>query len=300
MSQSELASNNSGTSRRRFLQWSGAAAAGLGWAGSAFGPALAGRAQEADDKATGGKAIKLGLASYTARKLSLEKAIEVAKRVDLKYICLKSVHMPLEATPETTAATAAKVRQAGLILYGGGVITMTKEAQVTQGFDYAKAAGLGLIVIAPSAEMLPLIESTVKDTNIPVAIHNHGPSDKHFPTPESVYEKVKNLDKRVGLCIDIGHAVRAGVNLVATTERCADRLRDIHMKDIMPADAKGKDVPVGRGGIPMVAFLRTLVRSSVLVFGVTFTHAAACADLRLPFVAKSISQFLLADSVRCL
>src|SRR5436190_16409833 len=123
MSQSDLTSRNQGTSRRRFLQATGAAA--LGWTASGFGPASA---AAADDKPMGGKAIKLGLASYTTRKLNLDQTLATAKRVDLKYICLKSFHLPLEAKPEEIAATAAKVRQAGLILYGGGVITMQKEA----------------------------------------------------------------------------------------------------------------------------------------------------------------------------
>jgi len=245
------------SSRRRFLQWAGAAAA---LTGNGFGLALAAPAHAPADKPIGGKAIKLGLASYTARKLTLDQTLTLMKGVDLKYLCLKSVHLPLDAKPTEIAAIAAKVRQARLVLYGGGVITMHKETQVAQAFDYAKTAGLEMMVAAPTADMLPLIEAKVKQYNISVAIHNHGPGDKHFPTPASVYDRVKVLDSRLGLCIDIGHTVRSGADLIGSTQKYADRLLDVHMKDVMAAAPNSKDVPVGRGVIDIPGFLRALVQ----------------------------------------
>jgi sugar phosphate isomerase/epimerase len=255
----------------------------LGCTAGGFGPACA---SAADDKPMGGKAIKLGLASYTTRKLNLDQTLAIAKRVDLKYICLKSIHLPLEAKPEEIAATAAKVRQAGLTLYAGGVITMQKDAQVAQGFDYAKAAGMEMIIAAPTSAMLPMIESKVKQYNIAVAIHNHGPGDKNFPTPASVYEKVKGLDKRIGLCIDIGHTVRIGADLIASVQQCADRLLDFHMKDVTAAAPGSKDVPVGRGVIDIPKFLRTLVQLGY-TGRVSFEYEAEPDD-PLPGLAESV------------
>ncbi len=276
-----LDSKNQGSSRRQFLQATGAIT--LGWTTSGLSPVPA---VAADDKPMGGKAIKLGLASYTTRKLNLDQTLAVAKRVDLKYVCLKSVHLPLDAKPAEIAAVAAKVRQAGLILYAGGVITMQKEAQVAQGFDYAKAAGMEMIIAAPTAEMLPMIESKVKEYNISVAIHNHGPTDKHFPTPASVYQKIKGLDKRIGLCIDIGHTVRIGADLIASTQQCADRLLDLHMKDVTAAAPGSKDVPVGRGGIDIPRFLRTLVQ--IHYAGRVSFEYEADPDDPLPGLAESV------------
>jgi sugar phosphate isomerase/epimerase len=230
--------------------------------------------------------LKLGLASYTARKLSLDQTLALAKRVDLKYICLKSVHLPLEATPQEITTITAKVRQAGLSLYGGGVIAMQKESQIAGAFDYAKTAGMELIVAAPSADMLPLIEAKVKEYDIGVAIHNHGPGDKHFPTPASVYEKVKNLDRRVGICIDIGHTVRIGADLISSTRECADRLMDFHMKDVIAAAPKSKDVPVGRGVIDIPRFLRTLVEIGY-AGRVSFEYESEPDD-PLPGLAESV------------
>jgi len=256
----EISTKNHRSSRRWFLQWTGAAAATVSLSGNGFGPALAAPTSAPADKPMGGKAIKLSLASYTTRKLNLDQTLAIMKRVDLKYLCLKSVHLPLDAKPAEIAAIATKVRQAGLVLYGGGVITMHKKTQVAQAFDYAKAAALELVVAAPTADMLPLIEAKVKEYNIAVAIHNHGPGDKHFPTPASVYDGVKDLDPRVGLCIDIGHTVRSGADLITSTQKFADRLLDLHMKDVVAAAPNSKDVPVGRGVIDIPRFLRTLVQ----------------------------------------
>lgn len=204
--------------------------------------------------------FQLGLASYTLRKFSLDEALKMTVRVGLKSICLKSFHLPLDATPDRIAQTVEKIRAAGLVLYGGGVITMKSEAEVKQAFEYAKAAGMKTIVAAPRPEVLPLVDHMVKQYDMRVAIHNHGPGDKIYPTPESVYEKVRNLDIRIGLCIDIGHTVRIGADPIQSAERFADRLHDVHMKDVSAAAPAGRTVEVGRGVIDIPGFLRTLVR----------------------------------------
>ena len=216
------------------------------------------RGREPAKKAVG-KTLNLGVASYTFRAFDLDKTFALTKRAGLKNICLKSMHLPLDAKPEELAAIAAKVAAAGLTLYGGGVIDMSKEAQITQAFEYGKAAGLRVLVISPDPAMLPLIEQHVKKYDISVAIHNHGPGDRRFPTPQSVYEKIASLDRRVGLCIDIGHTVRAGVDLVAAVNKCHDRLLDMHVKDVTEATAKGQCIQLGRGVIDIPGLLRALV-----------------------------------------
>jgi inosose dehydratase len=287
-------------SRRTFLQWSGAAAAALGLSGGSLASsaqaAKAAKANKPDKPSKSssvGEAIpekptklKLGLASYSTRKFDLDQTLEIARRVGMKYICLKSMHLPLDAKPEEIAAAAAKVKQAGLILYGGGVISMQKESQIDQAFDYAKAAGMQLMVIAPIAETLPLIEKKVQQYNIAVAIHNHGPTDKHFPTPESVYEAVRERDKRMGLCMDIGHTVRVGADLNASTEKYFDRLLDVHMKDVTEATPKGHGIQAGRGVIDIPKFLGLLIRLKYP--GVLSFEYEEDPDDPLPGLAESV------------
>jgi len=204
--------------------------------------------------------FELGLASYTLREFKLEDTLAMTKRVGLKYICFKSMHLELHSTPEQIRTTVRKVKDAGLILYGGGVIGLKKENQINQAFEYAKAAGMKVIIAAPSPEMLPLVEKKVKQYDIKVAIHNHGPGDKFFPTPAVALENIKNLDRRIGMCHDIGHTKRYGSDPIAETRLCGDRLHDVHIKDVSEATAKGHGVEIGRGVIDIPGFLRTLIK----------------------------------------
>jgi sugar phosphate isomerase/epimerase len=260
--------------RRQFLRVAGiGAVASLAGASSSLGqvrPApprggirdsAARRAGKPPLVAGGGKQLfKLGLASYTLRKFNLDDTLAMTKRVGLKYICFKSFHLPLDSTPAQIQAVVAKVNEAGLILYGGGVIYMTTEDQVHNAFDYAKAAGMKVIIGVPSPELLPLVDKKVEQYDIKVAIHNHGPGDKTYPTPASVYERIKDLDKRIGLCNDIGHTMRAGTEPAVSAERFADRLLDVHMKDVTEATANGQNIEIGRGVIDIPEFLKMLVK----------------------------------------
>jgi inosose dehydratase len=242
-------------SRRHFLQVVGAGAAFLAGADSC--PAQIGSAGKAKKSKL---KFELGLASYTLREFNLEDTLAMTKKVGLKNICFKSFHLALDSTPEHIRETVKKVKDAGLNLYGGGVISMKNEGEVNQAFDYAKAAGMKVIIAAPSYEMLPLIDKKVKQYNIKVAIHNHGPGDDLFPTPAVALEHIKNLDKRIGMCHDIGHTKRYGSDPIAETMLCGDRLHDVHIKDVSAANKDGHAVEVGRGVIDIPRFLKTLIK----------------------------------------
>lgn len=272
-------------SRRRFLQATGVGVASLAGVGSSLAQPASREAGQGR-RAAGQKQFELGLASYTLRKFDLDKTLAMTKRVGLKYLCFKDVHLKLDSTPEQIQAAVQKVKDAGLILYGGGVIYMRNEDQVRQAFDYAKAAGMKVIVGVPVPELLPLVDKLVKQYDIKVAIHNHGPSDKVYPVPATAYEKIKDLDKRIGLCDDIGHTMRAGVDPCESAEKFADRLLDVHIKDVTAADAKGGAVEVGRGVIDIPKFIRTLVK--IKYEGVVSFEYEKDADDPLAGLAESV------------
>jgi inosose dehydratase len=226
------------------------------------------------------------MASYTLRKFDVDQAIKMTTRLDLKYICLKDMHLPLSSSPDHIQEVVAKVKAADLNLYAGGVIYMRDEAQVHQAFDYAKAAGMRIIVGVPNHEFLPLVDQMVQQYDISVAIHNHGPTDKVYPTPESAYELIKTLDKRIGLCIDIGHTMRAGIDPSEPARKYADRLLDLHIKDVSAATAKGSTVEMGRGVIDLPKFFRTLIEIDYAGIA-SFEHEKDDSD-PLPGVAESV------------
>ncbi len=268
-------------SRRQFLQIAAVSAASLIGASD-----CGGQAPQLLEKNEKKKELKLGLASYTLRKFKLDEAMAMTQQVGLKYIALKSDHLPLDSTPAEIEEAAGKVRQAGLVLYGCGVIYMKNEAQVNQAFDYAKAAGMKIIIGVPNHDLLPLVNEKVQQYDIKLAVHNHGPTDKNYPTPEAAYEKIKSLDSRIGLCHDIGHTMRAAIDPSVPTEKFADRLLDVHIKDVTQASVDGKPIEVGRGVIDIPKFLRTLLKIDYT--GVVSFEYEKDAENPLPGLAESV------------
>jgi len=194
------------SSRRCFL---GTAAAAAAW--TSFGHGL--RAASATLAAGGGRSLKIGVASYSMREFTLDQALEMAKTLGVKYMTFKDVHIPRTDPPEATRALRAKIEAAGITIMGGGTITVANDpAKIKKEFEYAKNAGFPLIFVDPEPSALDTIEQLAKTYDIKVAIHNHGPEDKRWPRPQDAYAAVKSRDKRLGLCIDIGHTTRTGTD----------------------------------------------------------------------------------------
>jgi len=212
--------------------------------------------------------IKLGIASYSFRNFSREQAIQMTKELGTPYLNIKDFHLKLDSTTEQIAAAKKEFADAGIVLVGCGNVTFAKddEADIRSKFEYAKAAGFPLIVCAPTPEILPKMEKYVKEYDIKIAIHNHGPEDKHFPTPQSVLAAVKNMDPRCGLCMDIGHTARTGADIVESVAEAGPRLLDMHTKDL--ADPTNKDwkaardsqVAVGEGKLPIGRLFEELTK----------------------------------------
>lgn len=202
--------------------------------------------------------LRLGLASYTLRNFKIDDAIKMTLRVGLGSIALKSMHMPLESSPDEIRAVAEKIRNTGLELYGAGVIYMKTPQEVENTFAYAAAAGLEMIIGVPNHELLPLVNEQVKKTNIKLAIHNHGPGDTLYSSPDDVNAKIKDLDKRIGFCIDIGHVTRIGLDPSVMIERYKNRLYDLHMKDVNKDTADGTPLEIGHGIIDIPMVIKTL------------------------------------------
>jgi inosose dehydratase len=209
---------------------------------------------------TGNGPFEMGLASYTTRAFTLDQTIAMAQRVKLGHISLKSFHLPLDASENDCKAAADKIRAGGIDFYSAGVIYMNKKEEVDQAFNYARACGLRMIIGVPAVELLAYTESMIKQYNIMLAIHNHGPGDLVYPAVPGIYEKIVNLDKRMGICMDIGHTVRLDRDPVSDLNKCFDRIFDIHIKDVDKRAAEGETLEIGRGVIGIPAFLKELKR----------------------------------------
>ena len=251
--------------RRSFLTTAAASVAGAA-IGVAAAPTLlrAGTSARTSTPVAGAvaaPAIKLGVASYSLREFPLDKALEMIKTLRTPYVNFKSVHVPYDKSPAELAEWRQKIQAAGFQIVGGGTITFDKDtdADVERYFAYAKNAGMPTIVtmMGPTS-VLPRIEKFAKQYDIKVAIHNHGPEDKNFPSPYDVLKAVQGMDPRMGLCMDIGHATRAGADIVQAALDAGPRLFDMHIKDLADGTAKDSQVAVGEGKLPIPALFRAL------------------------------------------
>ena len=243
------------TSRRNFIKLSGAGLL------ATQAPSVLAGSKSGYAKLPGSPIpFDLGIASYTLREFSLEESITMTSKLEISKLCLKSMHLPLDLSPDEIKSKAAKVTGAGIELYGGGVIYMKTKEEVDNGFAYAGYAGMKIIVGVPEHELLEYCNKKVKETGINLAIHNHGPGDEKYPSPESAYELIKDMGPGMGLCLDLGHTVRIGEDPVKDLSRFFDRVHDIHIKDVDKAAEDGQTCEIGRGIIDIPGFLKMLLK----------------------------------------
>jgi len=243
-------------SRRRFIKKSGTgllamSAAATIPAGPVFG-AVNGPGEKKQDL------FKFAIAGWTFVKFKLEPSLDMMERVGMHYLCIKNFHLPFDSTPEQIADFHAKLKAKGVTGYAVGPIGMKTETEVDQAFEYCKRVGTSLIIGVPEHELLARVDKKVKEYGFHFAIHNHGRDDKLYPTVESVYKKVIDLDPRIGACHDIGYSMLMGIDPAAVTLKYADRIFDIHIKDVTMASDEGRDCELGRGVIDFPAFVKAL------------------------------------------
>lgn len=200
----------------------------------------------------------LGFAGYTFVHFNLEQTLEMIKKLEVNFLCIKDFHLPLDANADTIKAFHAQLAASNVTGYAVGPIYCRTREEMDRAFEYAKRVGVDLIVGIPLHEDLSYLDQKVKQYNIRFAIHNHGPEDKLYPNATVTVNLIKDLDKRIGLCFDMGHNIRDGHDPIADLKKYKDRIFDIHLKNVTAAAAEGKTCELGRGVIDIPAFVRML------------------------------------------
>jgi sugar phosphate isomerase/epimerase len=265
----------SDSSRRRFIQGTLAASAA---------PALQtqGAAAPSDD-------IKLGVASYSLREFSRRLCINMVKQLNTPYLTIKEFHALYRSTPEELDRARAEFTRGGMQLTGGGTVYMLKDddADIRTYFDYAKRLGLPMMNIGATHQSLLRIEKFAREYNIKIAVHNHGPEDKNFPAPSDALKLIKDMDPRMGVCVDVGHTTRTGKDVLAEMEMAGSRLLDLHVKDLRDLKVSGSQCDVGDGAMPIVAIFKLLKKMNY--GGVVHLEYEINADNPLPGMQRSFS-----------
>lgn len=205
-----------------------------------------------------GELFKVAIAGYTFVHFNLDETLKMMKEVDVHYLCIKDFHLPLNSTDEEIAAFHAKLASYDVTGYAVGPIYMKTKEEVDKAFDYAKRVGVKLIVGVPNHELLPYVNDKVKEYDFKYAIHLHGPDIKLYPNATDIYERIKDLDPRMGICLDIGHNARDGHDPIADLKKYKNRIFDIHMKNTSAAAKEGKTGEIGRGVINIPKFVKML------------------------------------------
>lgn len=269
------------SSRRKFLQTTA-----LSFTAAGLSPII----KAADAIPTQAKKLlDVGMAGYTFLNFNVDQTIAMMKRVGVNFLSIKEFHLPLNSTPEKIGEVKQKFIEGGITIYAAGVIYMKTKEEVDRAFNYAKNLGVDLIVGVPTVELLPYSEEKVKEHNIRLAIHNHGPEDKLYPSPSNVITQIEKMDKRMGLCLDIGHSLRAGTEPSKAVRDYGSRIFDLHIKDLKSNAKDAKATELGRGVIDVPSLVKALNK---------IRFAGKCSiefemDMKdpLPGIAESVGYF---------
>jgi len=233
--------------------------------------------------------FSLGMAGYTFREFTVDQTIAMMKRIGVTNLSLKDFHMPMNSTQDQINAVIGKFKSAGINVYTVGVVYMKTQESVDQAFEYAKIAGVKMIVGAPDYALLPYVEQKVKTYDFKLAIHNHGPDNPLYPNAADIWNHIKDLDARIEICIDIGHTTRDGQDPSVDILKYSSRIYDMHIKDVDKAAKEGITVEMGRGIIDIPKFVETLRKVK---------YSGSCSlefekDMKdpLPGIAESIGYF---------
>lgn len=211
--------------------------------------------------------FKIGVAGYTYRSYDIDQTLAFLKSMEVKYFSVKDWWLPLDSTKEQMDAFKAKCREAGVNPYILGPIYMRSEADVDRAFAYAERYGSDVFIGVPTYELTDYMIKKVKETGIKVAIHTHGPDGQPFPNIQKVVEIYKDPSLGIGCCMDLGHSVRMGEDIVKDIKKYKAWIYDIHIKDESAASKEGQTWEMGRGVMdfrPIVKVLRQIKYKGVV------------------------------------
>ena len=262
--------------------------------------------------------FKIGIAGYTFCRKSLDETLAAMKRMDVHYLCIKPNFIDyLKGAEAPIAEYKAKLAAAGVESLAAGPLYYDKEEDARKLFEFAKAYGMKTVVVVPfemnpkwkkgmpgremrleSDKMLDVLDKLVKEFDICAAIHNHGPDNAYlYPTAEASLKRIAGRDKRIGVCIDVGHEARAGLDPVAFIRAHADRIYDVHLKNIKVDPVKNLAKEGPRGELDIAGIFKALAEAGYT--GCCHIEYEKDFDDNLAEVAESVGYYRgVADTIK--
>ena len=200
----------------------------------------------------------LGIQMYSLRGFKVDEALGHAKDLGLKFVEFYPGMFPVTEDRSVIDAMKSKVAGLGLTMSAYGVNRFTKDAAANRKvFAFAKAAGIPILGADPDPDSFASLDDLVKEFDIRIAIHNHGPTHRYNKVVD-VLNAIEKHDDRIGACADLGHFLRSGEKPTEVIRLLSGRLYGIHLKDFAEMQDKTKGVILGRGHIDLPAVFAAL------------------------------------------
>ena len=200
----------------------------------------------------------LGMAGYTFVNFDLETTLKTLQRLDIHYLCIKDFHLPLDSNDDQIKAFHDKCASYGVTGYAVGPIYMKSEAEIDRGFEICETSRRENDCRRTELRTFALCGQESERVRFNYAIHLHGPDIKTYPDATDVWEHTKDLDPRIGMCLDVGHDLRNGCDPVADLKKYHTRVFDMHIKDVTDSSKAGRGIEIGRGKIDFPALIRMM------------------------------------------
>src|SRR4030042_902541 len=211
---------------------------------------------------------EVGFQAYTFNKFTFAEALVKADSIGLKSVEAypgQEIGGGIEGTTDFSMDQETRVKMKELLaanrmkLNAYGVTSPKDTAGWKKLFDFAKDMGIGVITSDPRLDQLDLVEQLADEYGIKVAFHNH-PAPSLYWNPDTVLMAIGNRSKNLGVCADIGHWIRSGLDPIECLKKLEGRIIILHFKDVNEKAPEAYDVPWGTGVVDMPAVLSELKR----------------------------------------
>ncbi|WP_339924493.1 sugar phosphate isomerase/epimerase [uncultured Cyclobacterium sp.] len=244
------------------------------------------------------KGWKVGSQAYTFRLFSLEETLEKLNSIGVKYVEMYPGQKISKSGNETTdfksitaegkAKIKALLKQYDIEPVGYGVVNASDE-DLPKLFDFAKELGIGILTSEAKPNQFDQIEKLCEEYQIKLALHNH-PVPSYYWHPEVAARSLEGRSELMGVCADIGHWVRSGLNPVECLRQLEGRVISLHIKDLNKFGVRdAHDLPWGTGNSNVAGVLHELHRQGFEgAFSAEYEHNW---ENNLPDVEESIAYF---------
>ena len=206
--------------------------------------------------------LNLGIQLYSLRGYKVDEAMKHARDIGFRFVEFYGDMYPVNSDAAAIAGMKKKLADLGLTVSAHGVNGFGGDAAANRKvFEFAKAAGIPCLSADPSPEAFKSLDELVKEFDIKIAIHNHGPNHRYNKVVD-VLKAIEGHDERIGACADLGHYIRSGEKPTEVIRLLKGRLYGIHLKDFQDMKDVTKGVILGKGHLDVPAVMASLVQTN--------------------------------------